>query len=101
MMTTTMTALDKKVRDALDALLWEQLEGFQDWEVLEGRAGACACVGIDGVFYFTKTAFFDEVPEGEKIDAFLEDLCEVALGRICEGPTAEVASLLFWQTYRY
>lgn len=68
MMTTT------EVRDALFDAIWEKLEGFQDWEVLEGRAGASACVEIDGTFFFTKTEFFDEVPEGEKIDSFLEDL---------------------------
>ncbi len=95
------TKLDEKVRDALFDALWEQLDGFPDWEVLEGRAGACACVAMGGVFHFTKTAPFDEVPEGEKIDPFLESLCEEALGRICEGLTAEDASLLFWQKYHY
>ena len=100
-MMTTMTQRDKKVRAALFDALWEELESFQDWEVLEGRAGAIACVEIDGVFYYTTTEFFDGVPEGEKIDDFLDGLCEEALGRICEGPTAEVASLLFWQTYHY
>lgn len=100
-MMTTMTEPDKKVRAALFDALWEKLEGYQDWEVLEGRAGARACVEIDGVFYYAATEFFDEVPEGEKIDAFLEDLCTAALGRICEGRTESDASLLFWQTYHY